>query len=212
MTSIDPTQQAKWLTLSQASELLGVHPATLRQWSDEGKVELFRTPGGHRRFARPEIERLLRVLPVRGAGLSAFLARETMQRTRQDLGAVFMQQPWMQGLDTEQRDHWRTAGRQLVGLVSQLTNSAELSDSQRMSAAFLGQSYARLLRQAGLDLTDAVLAFLFFRDSILETIIDLPSTTGLDREATLATLRRVANLLNDVLRAMMTSFEASATP
>ncbi len=195
-----------WLTLSQASELLGVHPATLRQWSDEGKIGLFRTPGGHRRFARSEVERLLHVLPVRGSGLSAFVASETVERTRHDMPAVLLHQPWMQRLDAEHRDRWRLAGRQLVGLVAQLTVNTEPSKQQRSAAVSLGQVYGQLLAQAGLELPDAVLNFLFFRDSLVETIIDLPSTTGLDRDATLATMRRVNSVLNDVLRVMMDSF------
>ncbi|MBA3944996.1 MAG: helix-turn-helix domain-containing protein [Herpetosiphonaceae bacterium] len=195
-----------WLTLSQASELLGVHPATLRQWSDEGKINLFRTPGGHRRFARSEIERLLHVLPVRGLGLSAFVASETVERTRHDMPVVLQHQPWMQRLDAEQRDRWRLAGRQLVGLVAQLTVNAAPTEQQRSAAVSLGHVYGQLLGQAGLELPDAVLNFLFFRDSLVETITDLPSTTGLDRDATLATIRRVNSVMNDVLRIMMDSF------
>ena len=41
-----------WLTLGEASRMLGVDPDTLRRWSDGGKVDLLRTPGGHRRFRR----------------------------------------------------------------------------------------------------------------------------------------------------------------
>ena len=42
-----------------ASRLLGVDPDTLRRWADEGRIEAFTTPGGHRRFDRRELERLL---------------------------------------------------------------------------------------------------------------------------------------------------------
>ncbi len=44
------TQQADWLSLRDASGKLGVSPATLRNWADEGRVPSYRTPGGHRRF------------------------------------------------------------------------------------------------------------------------------------------------------------------
>ncbi|HLO35006.1 MAG TPA: helix-turn-helix domain-containing protein, partial [Candidatus Deferrimicrobium sp.] len=49
------------LSLGPASRLLGVDPDTLRRWADEGRIEAFTTPGGHRRFDRREIERLLEV-------------------------------------------------------------------------------------------------------------------------------------------------------
>jgi len=54
-TSRDPD----WLALSEASRLLGVSAATLRRWSDAGRLRVFTTPGGHRRFSRSALERLL---------------------------------------------------------------------------------------------------------------------------------------------------------
>src|SRR5436190_9330745 len=39
-----------WLSLHDASAKMGVSGATLRVWADEGRVESYRTPGGHRRF------------------------------------------------------------------------------------------------------------------------------------------------------------------
>src|SRR6476659_3031629 len=47
-----------WLTLQDASEMLGVATSTLRRWGDAGRVPMKRTLGGHRRFAHAEIARL----------------------------------------------------------------------------------------------------------------------------------------------------------
>src|SRR5215218_6482898 len=47
------------LSLGPASRLLGVDPDTLRRWADEGRIEAFTTAGGHRRFARATVERIL---------------------------------------------------------------------------------------------------------------------------------------------------------
>ena len=204
MTVSDATPE-DWLTMSEASKILGVHPATLRLWSDDGKIGLFRTPGGHRRFARAEVERLLRLLPVRGAGLSAYVADATVQRTRQELGAALGQQPWMLHLAPAQRDELRSVGRQLTALASQLTN-AEATPAQHAVAQAVGQHYGTLLRQAGLDTPDAVMLFLLFRDGLIETVFQLPATTGFDRDATLIALRRINGVLNEALRVMMEQF------
>src|SRR5436309_10261322 len=93
----------EWFTLSEASKLLGVHPATVRQWSDEGKIGAFRTPGGHRRFARVDIERLLRVSPVRGAGLQTYLVDETVERTRKGLPEALAHASWARHLPDNER-------------------------------------------------------------------------------------------------------------
>ncbi len=49
----------KWLSLQEASRMLGVHPSTLRQWADAGKIHTVRTPGGHRRYPAEQIRKLL---------------------------------------------------------------------------------------------------------------------------------------------------------
>ena len=51
MMSTESTDN-EWLSLAEASALLGVAAATLRRWGDAGKVPMKRTLGGHRRFSR----------------------------------------------------------------------------------------------------------------------------------------------------------------
>lgn len=200
MTALVETHE--WLTLSDASKLLGVHPATLRQWSDEGKVRMFRTPGGHRRFSRVDIERLLHITPLRGVGLTSFVMAEALQRTRQELPEA-MAQEWAQGIDEGERQRRRETGRQMLGLVTHLITHDAPSEDQLLLAQRLGIEYGEMMAHTGHSLPDAVVAFIFFRDSLLETVFSLPETTGLDRDATLAIVRRVNHLLNHVMCAMM---------
>ncbi len=54
----DPAAPPRWLSLGPASRLVGVDPDTLRRWADDGQVEAYATPGGHRRFDRRTLERL----------------------------------------------------------------------------------------------------------------------------------------------------------
>ena len=46
------------MSLGPAARLVGVDPDTLRRWADAGQVDVFTTPGGHRRFERRALERL----------------------------------------------------------------------------------------------------------------------------------------------------------
>ena len=50
---------AEWLTLGRAADYLGVAKGTLRRWADQGRVPAFYTPGGHRRFRRPDLDAFL---------------------------------------------------------------------------------------------------------------------------------------------------------
>ena len=47
------------LTIGQAAELLGVHPLTIRNWSEKGTIRCLRTPGGHRRYRLQDLQRAL---------------------------------------------------------------------------------------------------------------------------------------------------------
>src|SRR5437867_424309 len=51
-------ETGRWISLGPASRLLGIDPDTLRRWADQGRVQSWTTPGGHRRFDRSALERL----------------------------------------------------------------------------------------------------------------------------------------------------------
>ena len=50
---------SEWLTLGQAASYLGVAPSTIRTWSDDDRVPFFKTPGGHRRYRRSDLDAFL---------------------------------------------------------------------------------------------------------------------------------------------------------
>ena len=49
-----------YLTPNQVAELLLVSPVTVRHWALDGRLKFVTTPGGHRRFARSDIEQFAR--------------------------------------------------------------------------------------------------------------------------------------------------------
>jgi molybdopterin-binding protein len=67
----------------EAAEALRVSYPTLKQWIYRGKIRSVRTPGGHHRIPRSEIERLVgagrtRVRQARPAGLEAISGRNKL--------------------------------------------------------------------------------------------------------------------------------------
>jgi excisionase family DNA binding protein len=44
-------ERNRFLNVGQAASYLGVSPASLRKWSDDGRVPVYRTPGGQRRYS-----------------------------------------------------------------------------------------------------------------------------------------------------------------
>src|ERR1043166_6989489 len=54
-----PATEPDWLTLGQAAKYLGVPQSTIREWSDQGRVPAFYTPGGRRRYRRADLDKFL---------------------------------------------------------------------------------------------------------------------------------------------------------
>jgi excisionase family DNA binding protein len=56
-----PDRAKVMLTISDAAQLLGVHPNTARRWSDRGLIRAYRiTSRGDRRFKRKDVDAFLR--------------------------------------------------------------------------------------------------------------------------------------------------------
>ncbi|HET7758701.1 MAG TPA: response regulator [Gaiellaceae bacterium] len=52
-------REPEWLTLGQAARYLGVAQSTIRKWSDNGRVRVYKTPGRHRRYRRGDLDAFL---------------------------------------------------------------------------------------------------------------------------------------------------------
>src|SRR5690242_16713973 len=110
------TPRPDWISLSEASRLLGVSPATVRRWSDTVRLRAFTTPGGHRGFSRAALQRLLpadrlRRPPIGTAGLTPSRIARSYRRASRELTTEL---PWVLTLTDEQRTLFRDRGQILA--------------------------------------------------------------------------------------------------
>lgn len=49
----------KYLTSGEVARAVGASIAAVQAWADQGVLPSFRTPGGHRRFRREDVETFL---------------------------------------------------------------------------------------------------------------------------------------------------------
>ncbi len=198
--------EATYLSLSAASKLLGVHSTTLRRWADAGAVPVYITPGGHRRFARQDIEALAARHSLSSQALGTAWAAKAIAHTRSDL-AVQGRPRWMASIDDSERAAWRRLGQQLMGVVLHYINSSRDDEELLAEARRIGGEYAQYARRAGMPLTVALEAALFFRDSLVDAAMGLPDDTQLRPRESARLLRRISRVANEVHLAVAAGFE-----
>ena len=162
----------EWLTLSNAAKLLGVHPSTVRLWSDKGALPVHKTEGGHRRYKRSEI--LLWAETNSNSKEEAIepegMMNEIVKNVRMQISEGRLQEEsWYQKLDDDARTQYRMSARSLFqGLMTYVTTNGKEAESE---AYAIGYEYASRARRYSLSYVDAAKAFLFFRDSLVESVI-----------------------------------------
>lgn len=57
----------EYLTPSQVARMLHVSPKTVNRWADQGRIGCIVTLGGHRRFARSEVDLVAQAMVSRGS-------------------------------------------------------------------------------------------------------------------------------------------------
>ena len=170
-TANHPANKGDWLSLRDACRLLDVSDTTLRQWADAGYLRVYRTPGGHRRFLRHDVESLTgasrpsteQARDSKGEGPAL---RRIRRRLTQD---SVTQQPWFQGVEPEGHDRMRLFGRRLLSLLMQEPGPRRRRQELLEEARLLGQEYGTEMSERNVALTDTVDAFIFFRTMVLDT-------------------------------------------
>lgn len=166
------SENPEWLSLSQVAGMLGVHPSTVRAWSDKGQIPVQRTQGRHRRFLRQEVELWARTAREEQDFRPATVIQHAVGNMRIRIQENrLVKESWYQKLNAKARDQYRMSGRVLVqGLVAYLSTEGEEALAE---AHAIGYEYASRGRGSNLDIIDAVRAFLFFRNVLLQSIMEV---------------------------------------
>ena len=111
--------QRQWLTLKDASDVLGVHFTTLRTWADNGEIQVFRTPGGHRRFSVTDLRRFLKERVEREANAKPpSVIENAIQQVQTEMAKLPHEHlPWRYPLEDEAQIMRRNRGQQLFALA-----------------------------------------------------------------------------------------------
>jgi excisionase family DNA binding protein len=195
-----------WLTLREASDLLGVHQTTLRAWADKGEIPVFRTPGGHRRFRMADLRAFLQARASQGPSTTNIVdsaVEHALTRVRQEIAN--MPGAWRSELDENRREINRERGRRLFALALNYVMRPEQRGEILNSSRDLGRQYGREAAQQGVSLAETGRTVQFFRRQLLESVRRDESLDPGDMQIR----QTIAQFLDEVLYAVLEGYEGA---
>jgi excisionase family DNA binding protein len=197
-----------WLSLSEAAEILGVHPGTVRNWSDHGVLPVHRTQGGHRRYLRSEMDLWLQSQRAAGPADLHQVSQNALRTTRLQISEGRLNaEAWYAKLDEDAREQYRQSGRALLqGMIDYLASDGQSADAE---AQALGFEYASRGRRYGLNASEAVHAFLFFRNVLIESMFSVYESASVHSPHAWGDMLRKTNAFTDgILLTLLETYEA----
>ena len=195
-----------WLSLADAAGILGVHPSTVRLWSDKGILPVHRTQGGHRRYKRSEVL-LWAKLGHESSGIEPEgMINEVVKNVRMQISEGRLEaELWYRKLDDEARMQYRLSARSLFqGLLTFLGTDGSKSGSE---AYAIGYEYASRARRYGLSYVEAARAFLFFRDTLIESVIKVYSEANIPASQMAGMFHKIHTFTDDILISLLQTFQ-----
>lgn len=205
----------EWLSLREAAEMLGMHPATVRLWADRNELPSRRTNGGHRRFRRSDIEARLRheaerkPRPAAQLLVQSVLGRVRFAFTDGTLNTL----PWHEHFDDSAREAYRRLGRRVLELLLRALADGTSREELRSEAVQLGIEYGSITRDSHVPVADAVRAFLYFRSIVDESVLQLTEVQGVRDHQDIPwaeSLYQIQALTNEILPALIEAAQVQA--
>jgi excisionase family DNA binding protein len=200
------------LSIDAACRLLGVDPSTLRRWSDSGKVPVFRTPGGHRRYNEDDLRALLQGESRPRRRMSRRVLTDlSISAYESDYVRQARSRRWYRAYDPGQLGELRVIGRLLVDLavrfITGRADHAQIADEGRA----IGRRYGSLSAEAGLSATDAVEAFLFFRYPVIQAVTHFIDEENLPAKRAVRIFAEITQFMDQVLTATVAAYADQTT-
>ena len=194
--------------ISEASHILGVSEAALRQWTDEGKIKAFITPGGHRRYSKADLKKFM-ASNKKALGIKDLVAEleDTVQLHREIARTSLSTTSWYDKLNEEAQKHLAHLGRSLLNLIIRYIAEPSKREETIKLAHDVGRCFGETLAQLGLPLTDSVEAFVLHRNPIMNAVTHLMSKRETVTGRVVESIPLVARVMDEALVSLVSAHQ-----
>jgi excisionase family DNA binding protein len=206
-----PAEDGRWLSIDAACKILGVDQSTLRRWSDSGKIPVFRTPGGHRRYSEDDLRSFMQGEQRPRRRMSRqLLTTMSLSGYERDYLHEASTHSWYHSYDPATLAELRPLGRTMVDLTIRYVSGKGARDEILERSQAIGRQYGFYSSQVGLSTSDALAAFLFFRRPVVHAVIRYIEEENVSTHRAARILSELTDFMDQVLIATITAHREHA--
>jgi excisionase family DNA binding protein len=196
------------VSIKEASSYLGVSEAALRNWTDEGKIKAFITPGGHRRYFPSELKKFANV-HTKTLGISDLVIEleETVTQHREIAKNYLQKIPWYSDLSRKSQEQLADTGRSLLNLIIKYISEPSHRKDILAQIRDVGASLGAMSADLQIPLTDSIEAFLVHRDPIITTVTYLMKKREAFGGKIAGVIPMIAHVMDEALLALVSAHQ-----
>ncbi len=203
-----PAKEKALITISEARHILGVSEPTLRQWTDEGIIQAFITPGGHRRYAREELQNFLsfhqKMLGIKDL---ASKLEGTAPKHREIALALMQSVPGYQKLDRDTQKEFAKMGRDFLEAIIEYISKPSRKSETLTEIKSIGYQFGELTRGLDMTLSDSIQAFICHRDPIMNAMAELMKKGEAASRRFVDTIPQLNEAMDDALISLVEAYQ-----
>lgn len=196
------------VTISQAAAMLGVSEVALRHWTDDGRIEAFITPGGHRRYSKSELKKFMSSHRKTIGKRDLVAMIEATGKLHSEIGRTSLaDRNWFSRLRDDERLELAQFGRDMLGIISSYINEPAKREETLKYGKDVGCGFGETLARLGLPLVDSVETFILHRDPIMTAIAHLIRKGGNHCGMVVDAIPLTARILDEALVSLVAAHQ-----
>jgi excisionase family DNA binding protein len=208
--NIDPAKDS-WLSIGEARRILGVSEVTMRQWTNDGQIKVFITPGGHRRYKRSQLDEFM-ASRRKKLGIQDLVAKleETSEPHREIATSVTASLGGDALFSEQQINRLSGLGRSILELIIQHVSTPAIKDESMEKARAIGRDFGTIMSEAGLTLSETIRSFTCHRKPTVEGVMAMMRQKEIIAEEILAAVPLIDDVMDYALIAMVEAYQQNS--